>query len=244
MIRSTLQGWNEAGLHVAIIMDGSGRWARRRGLSRTEGHRAGTAAVRRVVEAAPSLGVTTLTLHAFSSDNWQRPARESANLMQIFEHYLRTDVRAWVRQGTRVKVIGRRDRLPAALLAAIEAAESTTYNGRGLRLFLGIDYSSRQAITRVAWKLAAAGESSSEAFARTLAQDVYGSTTVPEVDLLIRSGGEQRLSDFFLWECAYAELVFTPRLWPDFDASDLEAAIKEFQSRDRRFGGLPEAIAV
>lgn len=231
-------------LHVAIIMDGSGRWALARGLPRTAGHRAGLEAVRPVVVAAPGLGISSLTLHAFSSDNWQRPAEEVANLMRIFDDYLRAEPPAWLERGVRLSVIGRRDRLPAELCNSVEAAERTTARGTRLHLVLAIDYSARDAIARTARRWAASGEATREAFLRQMHQVTHGDPRIPDLDLLIRTGGEQRLSDFFLWECAYAELVFTPRLWPDFGAHDLEAAVQEFRSRDRRFGGLPHAVAV
>jgi undecaprenyl diphosphate synthase len=225
-------------LHVAIIMDGSGRWAQARGLSRPEGHRAGAAAVGRVVEAAARLGVGTLTLFAFSGDNWQRPAREVANLMAIFEDYLATARRVAVAQGVRVSVIGRRDRLPLSLRAAVDAAEGATRDGRMLHLRLAIDYSGRGAILQAAQCTSRAGTPSPEEFARVIA----GGESLPDVDLVIRTGGEQRLSDCPLWEIAYAELVFPERLWPDFDATDLQAAIHEFHSRDRRFGRILEPV--
>ncbi len=204
--------------HVAIVMDGNGRWATRRGLPRAAGHRAGAAAVRRVVEIAPGCGITALSLYAFSSDNWSRPAAEVSTLMRLFARYLRSETAELIAQGVKLIVIGRRDRLPASLVAAIAAAEQATAQGTRLELRIAVDYSGRAAIR--------AGE------------------LLPDVDLLIRTGGEQRLSDFLLWECAYAELWFTDRMWPDFGASQLAAAIHEFHSRDRRFGGLPTQEAV
>jgi undecaprenyl diphosphate synthase len=223
---------------VAIIMDGSGRWAQARGLPRLQGHRAGADAVRRVVEAAPRLGIGTLTLFAFSGDNWQRPTPEVANLMAIFEDYLETATRQAVEQGVRISVIGRRDRLPLSLRAAVGLAEGATLNGRTLHLRLAIDYSGRDAIVRAAQRTN--GRETPEEFARILA----GGELVPDVDLVVRTGGEQRLSDCPLWEIAYAELIFVERLWPDFDAADLEAAIREFQSRERRFGRIAEPVSL
>ena len=204
--------------HVAIVMDGNGRWATRRGLPRAAGHRAGAAAVRRVVEIAPGCGITALSVYAFSSDNWSRPAAEVSTLMRLFARYLRSETAELIAQGVKLIVIGRRDRLPASLVAAIGAAEQATAQGTRLELRIAVDYSGRAAIR--------AGE------------------LLPDVDLLIRTGGEQRLSDFLLWECAYAELWFTERMWPDFGAAHLAAAIHEFHSRDRRFGGLPTQEAV
>src|SRR5436305_6977152 len=204
-------------LHVAIIMDGNGRWATRRSLPRAAGHRAGAEAVRRVVEAAPGLGARALTLFAFSADNWKRPPGEVAALMRLFARYLRTETPKLIEHGVRLEVVGRRDRLPAPLVAGAAAAESATRAGAELHLRLAVDYSARWAI--------AAG------------------VLLPDVDLLIRTGGERRLSDFLLWESAYAELVFTEVMWPDFTTADLAAAIAEFRARQRRFGGLPEAVA-
>jgi undecaprenyl diphosphate synthase len=206
-------------LHVAIIMDGNGRWAEHRGWPREAGHRAGADAVRRVVEAAPKLGIRTLTLYAFSSDNWKRPAREVAALMRLFRIYLARETGRCAENGIRVSVIGRRDRLPPLLVPLIEEAERRTAAGANLHLRLAVDYSSREAIRRAA--------------ARRKFTDLL------DVDLLIRSGGEQRLSDFLLWECAYAELYFTPRMWPDFTAADLEAALQDYHRRQRRFGAVP-----
>ena len=262
-------------IHAAIIMDGSGRWAEERGLPRSAGHRAGVAAVRRSVQAAPGLGIGTLTLHAFSSDNWQRPAGEVRELMKIFEEFLRSSVAEWVGAGIRTSVFGRRDRLAPPLAAAIEAAESATLRGSHLHLRLAIDYSAREAILSAARSPANTQAATPAEFGRLLAAaggnhapDVGGLVNdegrglapalpapgfapafdlghyppVAELDLLIRTGGEQRLSDFMLWECAYAELVFTERMWPDFDAADLEAAVREFRSRHRRFGRVPESV--
>jgi undecaprenyl diphosphate synthase len=223
---------------VAIIMDGSGRWAQARGLSRLKGHRAGATAVCRIVEAAPRLGIGTLTLFAFSGDNWQRPAHEVANLMAIFEDYLETAARLAVERGVRLSVIGRRDRLPLSLRAAVDAAERATRDGRTLHLRLAIDYSGRGAILRAAQCTSRSETPSPDEFARVLA----GGEPLPDVDLVIRTGGEHRLSDCPLWEIAYAELLFSERLWPDFDAADLAAAIREFHSRDRRFGRIPDPV--
>ena len=199
-------------LHVAIIMDGNGRWATRRGLPRGAGHRAGAETVRRIVEAAPGLGITALTMYAFSADNWKRPTGEVAILMRLFARYLRAEVAPLAKQGVRLAVIGRRDRLPTPLVSAIETAEQATAGGTQLDLRLAVDYSARAAI-------------------RTGA-------LIPDVDLVVRTGGEQRLSDFLLWESAYAELWFTDRMWPDFSVADLARAVADFQTRERRFGAL------
>ena len=200
-------------MHTAIIMDGNGRWARARGLPRTAGHRAGATAVRRVIEAAPSFGIDALTLYAVSADNWQRPRGEVQSLMRLLRVYLRDETARCIEQGVRLEVIGRRDRLSPALRAAIADAEHATSGGRTLDLRLAIDYSARDSISR-------------------------GDAALPDVDLLIRTGGEQRLSDFLLRECAYAELYFTSCMWPDFDEAALSAAIAEFGRRQRRFGKI------
>ena len=215
-------------MHAAIIMDGNGRWAQERGLPRVAGHRAGAEAVRRVVKASPELGITELTLYAFSSDNWRRPESEVSTLMSLFNRYLRSEADELRESGVRLSIIGRRDRLPAKVVESIEWGEMRTYGGRRLHLRVAVDYSARDAILSAA--ISAKDEVSRETIAQSLA---------PDVDLLIRTGGEQRLSDFLLWECAYAELVFTPRMWPDFDGADLRRAVEEFSRRQRRFGGVP-----
>ncbi len=242
MKQSTSQE-NLSGWHVGIIPDGNGRWAATRGLPRTAGHRAGVDAVRRVVAAAPRLGIGTLTVFAFSSDNWQRSPGEVRPLLQLIENYLREEIPNWVAHGVRVSVIGRRDRLPVALRAAIQIAGDATAAGTKLHLRLAVDYSGRDAILRAACRMYTATEINRDAFARLLLGVNPDGRAAPDVDLVIRAGGEQRLSDFLLWECAYAELHFTRKLWPDFAAADLEAAMEDFHSRERTFGRLPEAAA-
>jgi len=221
-----------SGIHVAIIMDGNGRWANARGLPRVAGHRAGADAVRRVIEAAPSLGIGVLTLYAFSSDNWSRPPREIAALMRLLSRYLVQEAARCVKEGVRLQAIGRRDRLPPQVVSLIEQTERKTAGGRRLLLRLALDYSARNAIVEAARGLVREGVVTDEHFSRLLG---------PDVDLLIRTSGEQRLSDFLLWECAYAELIFSKRMWPDFEASDLDAAVREFRARERRFGAVPAA---
>ena len=211
-------------LHLAIIMDGNGRWAQRRGLPRVAGHRAGASTVREVVRAAPDLGVDVLTLFAFSSDNWQRPEREVRSLMKLFERYLDQELSELQASGVQLEVIGRRDRLESKLISAIERAESGTLGGGRLRLRLAVDYSARYEIEK------RLGPRHSTAPAGN----------APDVDLLVRTSGEQRLSDFLLWESAYAELFFTPTLWPDFSATELAAIVDDFAHRDRRFGRVVE----
>ena len=198
-------------------MDGNGRWATRRGLPRVAGHRAGAEAVRTTVRAALELGVAELTLYAFSADNWRRPPLEVTALMRLFARYLRSEAQQLAENGIRLSIVGRRDRLPAELLNAIITAEARTAHCRRMHLRIAVDYSARAAIA---------------------SHDL-----LPDVDLLIRTGGEQRLSDFLLWECAYAELVFIPVMWPDFGARELAAALSDFHRRERRFGGLPPSAA-
>ena len=241
--RNNPSACESSGWHVGIIPDGNGRWALTRGLPRTAGHRAGVEAVRRVVAAAPQLGIHTLTIFAFSSDNWHRSPGEVRPLLQLIENYLREETADWTAQGVRVSVVGRRDRLPVALRAAVQAAECATSAGTKLHLRLAVDYSSREAILRAACRMYTATEISRDSFARLLAGVSLDREAAPDVDLVIRAGGEQRLSDFLLWECAYAELHFTRRLWPDFAAADLEAAMQDFHSRERTFGRLPAAAA-
>jgi len=214
-----------------MIMDGNGRWATRQGLPRTAGHRAGVAALKRVIEIAPDYGIGTLTVYAFSSDNWRRPPDEVNALMWLLRGYLRSEIGRFVANDVRLSVIGRRDRLPSRLVHEIAAAERATAGGRRLHVRVAIDYSARAAILRAAAAIAGATPSA-ELFDRLLSPDAA------PVDLLVRTGGEQRLSDFLLWECAYAELWFTPCMWPDFGAAELSAAIGAFRGRERRFGGL------
>jgi len=240
---STLRQILHPKLHVAILLDGNGRWASSRGLARSEGHRAGVAAVRRVVRAAPALGIGTLTLYAFSSDNWGRPANEVVALLNLLEEFLRSDASTCATEGVRLRVIGRRDRIPPSLLEAIESAESITAPGRTLELRIALDYSARDAILRAACWMLSSLEVTQREFARKLGQVTYAGGPAKDVDLLIRTGGERRLSDFMLWECAYAELHFTPRMWPEFESADLAAAVDDFLGRERRFGRLPEAAA-
>ena len=218
-------------IHVAIIMDGNGRWATARGLPRVAGHRKGADAVRRTLEAAPEAGIGALTLYAFSSDNWKRPPEEVSALMQLFEQYLQSQIDECVQKDVRISFIGRRDRLSRQVERLMREAEARTLHCRRLHVRIAVDYSSRDALVQAAQR--AGSEASREAIAAAL--------PAPDVDLLIRTGGEQRLSDFLLWESAYAELVFLPVMWPDFQATHLEQAVHQFRSRDRRFGAAPAA---
>jgi undecaprenyl diphosphate synthase len=222
--------------HVAIIMDGNGRWAKARNRPRTAGHLAGAKAVRRAVETACQLGVPALTLYAFSSDNWQRPATEVTALMELFRRYIALETSRLRENDIRLSIVGRRDRLSPDLRKLIAKAERTTQDGTRLHLRVAVDYSARDAILGAASRLAPGSAATREDFSRALAESMHSGEMLPDVDLLIRTGGEQRLSDFLLWECAYAELVFTPRMWPEFGAEDFEAAVAEFSRRERRFG--------
>jgi undecaprenyl diphosphate synthase len=227
-------------LHVAIIMDGNGRWATQRAMPRVAGHRVGVEVVRKVVEHAPTLGISTLTLYAFSSDNWRRPAAEVSTLMRLFRSRLVSEVPRLLDNNVRLTAIGRRDRLPLALADALGEAEEKTANGTTLHMRLAIDYSARDEILRAAQRLASVSEATREDFGRALGGE-HDSRPAPDVDLVIRTGGERRLSDFLLWECAYAELYFTDVMWPEFGPKDLELAVEYFQKRDRRFGALSAA---
>jgi undecaprenyl diphosphate synthase len=233
-MQSNLSSKLSAKLHVGVIMDGNGRWATRRGLSRLRGHEAGVEAIRRAVEAAPEQGVGTLTLYAFSTDNWRRPRAEVAGLMSLLRFYLANEVESLIKNGVRLNLIGRRDRLPEGIAAAIARAEAATAKGEVLHLRIAVDYSARDAILNAAVKLAGMVAPTRELFS----QLVTGEAGLRDVDLIIRTSGEKRLSDFLLWEGAYAELHFTERMWPDFDASDLAEALAAFRRRERRFGGL------
>lgn len=221
-------------LHVACIMDGNGRWATARHLPRSHGHKAGVEALRRVVAAAPDNGIATLTAYAFSSDNWQRPVLEVDSLIALFCNYLDTETANLVRDGVRLTVFGKRNRLPQALVEKIEQAELATHQGAVLHLRVAIDYSAQDAILSAVRVAANVQELTKEAFEEILT----GCAGLTGVDLLIRTGGEQRLSDFLLWECAYAELFFTSRCWPEFSEENLVEALTEFRRRDRRFGRL------
>ncbi len=227
-------------MHVAIIMDGNGRWATQRGLPRVAGHRAGVGTVRRVVERAPHLGIARMTLYAFSADNWRRPAHEVESIFRLMRAYLRLETERLRQRGVRLQIIGRRDRLPRLLLREIERAEFLTAEGQCLHLRIAVDYSSREAIIRtissISQRLVQEPPSSVDSLQNLLSSAL--SSGSGDVDLLIRTGGEKRLSDFLLWESAYAELFFTDRMWPDFDATALDAAVADFKRRERRFGGV------
>ena len=217
--------------HLAIIMDGNGRWAERRGQRRSMGHLAGARAMRDVVAHCATVGIAELTLYAFSHDNWRRPAAEVNGLLALFTSHFRSQAAALAKAGVRMTVIGRRDKLPATLRRAIRDAEARTALGRRMHLRVAIDYSSRAAI---------AAAHHSEAMTPGQASDA---PLLPPVDLLLRTGGERRLSDFLLWECAYAELLFLDVLWPDISVADLDNALEDFASRDRRFGNISQRVS-
>jgi undecaprenyl diphosphate synthase len=221
-------------LHVACIMDGNGRWAAARNISRLLGHQAGVEALRNIVTAAPNNGIGVLTVYAFSSDNWRRPATEVEDLLQLFREYLDSETEMLVRDGVRLTIVGRRDRFPSDVVAEIERSEAATQWGDAMHLRIAMDYSSRDAILAAARTVSGCPDVTMEDFGKLIS----GGADQANVDLLIRTSGEQRLSDFLLWECAYAELYFSERLWPDFTNADLIEALSEFRQRDRRFGGL------
>jgi len=231
-------------LHVAIIMDGNGRWATRKGKARYQGHQAGASRVREIVEAAPDLNIGTLTLFAFSSDNWRRPRYEVDFLMGLFQSYLKSEIEKCIKNGIRLSIIGRRDRLQTQIIGLIEHAEEVTATGQNLHLRVAVDYSSKEMILQAAKRLSQESDISKENFENLLSSSIYPWESSPDVDLLIRTGGEKRLSDFLLWECAYAELYFTPVMWPDFSPENFREALCNFQSRERRFGQIPQNAAV
>lgn len=233
---------SEVPKHIAIIMDGNGRWAQARSLPRTMGHQRGVEAVRRVVRDAADLGIQYVTLFGFSTENWSRPVDEIKELMRLLRMYLRSEMAELHSSNVRMKVIGRREELESDIVTMIEQAESLTQNNTGITVVIALNYGGRQDILNAAAKMAqhmqAKGiaptyENAEEYFAQNLSTD-----SIPEPEILIRTSGEQRISNFLLWQCAYSELVFTQTLWPDFSRTDLEAAIADFQKRDRRFGGL------
>jgi undecaprenyl diphosphate synthase len=226
-----------SGLHVAIIMDGNGRWATRQGLLRVAGHRAGVSALKRILEYAPDVGVRALTVYAFSADNWARPAAEVQSLFWLMRAFLRLETERLRQKSVRLQIIGRRDRLPAAVLREVNRSEFVTAAGRRLLFRVAIDYSAREAITRAASSLAAMEDSPLSSARGILHHEL--TREAGEVDLLIRTGGEKRLSDFLLWESAYAELYFADCMWPDFGPAELDAALAEFRHRERRFGAVP-----
>jgi undecaprenyl diphosphate synthase len=225
-------------MHVAIIMDGNGRWATQRGLPRTAGHIEGAKAVRATVETAARANIKTLTLYAFSSANWARPPAEVAALMRLFGQYLFTETRRCMEQSIRINVIGRRDRLSENLLKSIEQSERSSAGGSGMLLRIAVDYSSQHSIVEAARRAPRDAELNLAEFHRLLHEVDHCAYPAGEVDLLIRTGNERRLSDFLLWESAFAELHFSGCLWPDFDEQRFHEALADYHARQRRFGGL------
>jgi undecaprenyl diphosphate synthase len=228
-------------LHVAIICDGNGRWASGRAWPRSAGHRAGAEAAREIIRCAPHLGIHTLSLFALSSANWKRPAVEVAGILSVLGDYLQAETDYCLDEGIRLSILGRRDRLPALLREQIAESEALTSKGRNLHLRLAVDYSARHTLFQAASKFYKATRLSTEAFGDVLAEVQRGGST--DVDLLIRTGGEQRLSDFLLWECAFAEFVFLDKRWPDFRPGDLRDAILQFRRRERTRGAVPQECA-
>lgn len=242
MADQTSSSPSAAPLHVAIVMDGNGRWATRRGLPRTAGHKQGAETVRRVVEAAAELEIKYLTLFGFSTENWSRPAEEVGELMRLMRYYLKKDLAELHEKEVRVRLIGDRTRMEADLLQLVENAEITTRHNTGLNLTIAFSYGGRDELVEAARRLAKEvpyEEIDDKAFAsRLMTHDM------PDVDLFIRTSGEKRVSNFLLWQSAYAELHFTDTLWPDFGKSDLEIALNDFKQRERRFGGISKSASV
>ena len=230
--------------HIGIIMDGNGRWAAARGLPRFEGHRRGVEAVRRTVRAAGELGVGCLTLYSFSSENWSRPAQEVSDLMGLLKRYIRNDLTELHKSGVRVRIIGRRDDLTPDIRALLIEAEELTKDNRNLTLVVAFNYGSRQEIAeaarRLAQKAVAGAIDPTTIDVSSLSRELY-TADIPDPDLIIRTSGEQRLSNFLMWQSAYAELVFLPVLWPDFDKASMEEALGQYALRERRFGGVSAA---
>lgn len=231
--------------HIAIIMDGNGRWAKARGLPRTAGHKRGAEVLRETVQHAAELGVKYLTLFGFSSENWNRPAEEVSELMRLLRFYLRSETAELHRKNVRLRVIGNRDELDQDIVGLIENAEELTKDNTGIMVVIALNYGGRQDILYAAQELAAKTLENGSKFVDLEAQSIFenalSTKDIPPPDLLIRTSGEKRISNFLLWQCAYSEMVFTDTLWPDFDRYALEQTISEYQSRDRRYGGLSQA---
>ena len=232
--------------HVAIIMDGNGRWARRRHLPREAGHAAGVQRVREIVRVAHQFGIGNLTLYAFSSENWKRPPAEVGALMGLFRNYFRSDLNELIERGVRIRIIGNRSRVARDIHAMIEDAERLTIGNKGLNLTFAFDYGGQEEIANAARELARAAKEG-RLDPETITPDLFATRlftcALPEPDLIIRTSGEHRLSNFLLWQSAYAELMFVDTLWPDFTAEKLTEALDRFAQRERRFGALSEAVA-
>ena len=233
--------WFEMPRHVAIIMDGNGRWAAARGLPRVEGHRRGVEALRRTVRAAGDLGISVLTIFSFSSENWSRPPSEITDLMGLLRRFIRKDLAELHNSNVRVRIIGERDDLDRDICLLLQEAEDLTRDNDGLTLVVAFNYGARQEIAGAARRLAievAAGRLSADEITPERLGGYFHAPDIPDPDVIIRTSGEQRLSNFLLWQAAYSELVFVPINWPDFDRAALEGAIQEYRRRERRFGGL------
>ncbi len=232
--------------HIAIIMDGNGRWAQQQGLPRIEGHRRGVTSVRRTVEESARLGIDQLTLYCLSSENWKRPQHELDFLMHLLEQYMIEERSLLMEQGVRVSVIGRRDGIPCGVLAEMDKTIDMTAENLGTRLCLAINYGGRaevvDAVRRIASDVAGGRMSIEQVNEAAVAAYLY-TTGMPDPDLLVRTAGEMRISNFLLWQISYAELWVTERCWPEFDRSDLHAAISDYAARDRRFGGLKQNVS-
>jgi undecaprenyl diphosphate synthase len=229
--------------HVAIIMDGNGRWASARGLSRVEGHKAGAEAARNAVQAAGDLGVSCVTLFSFSSENWNRPKDEVEALMSLLRFYLKKETAEMHKSGARLKVIGDRERLPADIVKLVEQAEDVTKDNTKITVVIALSYGGRQDIAyaaRAIARAAAAGQMDPETVDENMFGQYLMTEGIPDPDLMIRTSGENRVSNFLLWQMAYSEMYFTPVLWPDFGRKEMEAAIAHYADRDRRFGGLSQ----
>jgi undecaprenyl diphosphate synthase len=227
--------------HVAIIMDGNGRWAHARGLPRSAGHRKGVEALRRAVRAAGEMGIEYLTIFSFSSENWSRPPAEVSFLLDLMRHFVRQDVAELHRENVRIKIIGERSGLAADIVALIEETEQCTRSNTGLTLIVAFNYGSRQEIAVAAREMAIAvrdGRVAPESITPELLGSYLATEGIPDPDLLIRTSGEQRLSNYLLWQCAYTEFVFVDEFWPDFNRETLQRAIAEYLTRERRFGGI------
>ncbi|WP_206682755.1 isoprenyl transferase [Chthonobacter albigriseus] len=230
--------------HVAIIMDGNGRWARSRGLPRFEGHRRGVQTLRDIVRHAGRIGIDYLTLYSFSSENWSRPAEEVRELMSLLKHFVRRDLAELAANNVRVRVIGERDDLAPDIRALLEEAETKTTRNTGLTLVVAFNYGARNEIARAVRRVAAdvaAGRLPAESVTEDAISQRLDTAGIPDPDLILRTSGEQRLSNFLLWQAAYSEFVFVPAYWPDFTADEFDRAIDEFLGRERRFGGVPAA---
>ena len=239
--RTAATGGYDMPRHVAIIMDGNGRWAAARGLPRVEGHRRGVEALRKTVRAAGELGISVLTIFAFSSENWTRPQSEIGDLLSLLRRFIRNDLAELHKSNVRVRVIGERDDLAKDIRSLLEEAEDLTRGNDGLLLVVAFKYGARQEIARAARRLAAEvaqGRLKASDITPELLTQHLDAPDVPDPDVIIRTSGEQRLSNFLLWQSAYSELVFVPVNWPDFDRATLESAIAEYRRRERRFGGL------